>query len=729
MLKNPISTQTQSRLGKLALVFSLLLGAMVLARFAFMAYFGGLESFQGAEGLKALYLGLKFDARWAAILVAPPWLLLIPENRENPKLEVAPWRRALAPLGLVLTLGLYAVMVLIAMVNDKPARPYLLAFILFSILQRNLFKHFDLGTKLCRLIWLTYGMAALMFTLIAYAVDFGSYAYIHTRLNGTLLMFLENAATSAQMIWESYPVIWISLGMTLFITLMALGLRQLFKRIEPTPLKGKQLWGIRIGVSFLLMFAMYGKVSRYPLRWGEAFEAKKTLHAHAALNPVVFFLETRVDMDGGFDLDKVKASHQLMAHFFQCEPTFENGLPSLKRVIPARKLVEGQPNVVFIQLESFGALKTGVLGHQMGQTPFFDELCQKGLFFDRFYVPMENTSRSMFCSLTGIPDVSAVQNATRNPLILDQKSALHSLNHYPDKSFHLGGSANWAQIRGILKQSFPDIVIFEEGSYKSPVVDVWGVCDADLLLETHERLAEKKTPFWAYIQTSGNHPPFTLPTHHADFKRVELDSDTLSKAGFVSLEEFNAIRFMDFSLKTYFEAAEKSPYFKNTLFVLWADHGIARGNQDNRFGEMCMATHHIPFLVYGPGLGIQPRRVHTVGSQMDLMPTVMSLLGHDVETRTLGKDLMDERWADLGAAFTFTTFRRPPGYGLIQGNDYLTRESDGRVALFDLSDPKGVNRAPKDPKRARELEALSTGFFEWAKYLLSHNPKCISKTN
>ncbi len=306
----------------------------------------------------------------------------------------------------------------------------------------------------------------------------------------------------------------------------------------------------------------------------------------------------------------------------------------------------------------------------------------------------------MFCSLTGIPDVSAVQNATRNPLILDQKSALHCLNHYPDKSFHLGGSANWAQIRGILKQSFPDIAIFEEGSYKSPVVDVWGVCDADLMLETHERLSAKKTPFWAYIQTSGNHPPFTLPTHHADFKPVELGSDALSKAGFVSNEEFNAIRFMDFSLKTFFAAAEKSPYFKNTVFVLWADHGIARGNQDNRFGEMCMATHHIPFLIYGPGLGIQPRRVHTVGSQMDLMPTVMSLLGHNVETRTLGKDLMDDRWADLGAAFTFTTFRRPPGYGLIQGQDYLTRESDGRVALFELSDPKGENRAPKDPKRA-----------------------------
>ncbi len=386
-----LALKFKSRLGKLTLAFALLLAAMVLARFAFMLYFGGLESVQGADGLKALYLGLKFDARWAAILVAPAWLLLIPENSSEP--ELAPWRRALAPVGLLLTLSLYAVMVLIAMVDSKPARPYLLGFILFSILQRNLFKHFDLGKKLCRIIWLTYGMAALMFTFLAYAVDFGSYAYIHTRLNGTLLMFLENAATSTQMIWESYPVIWIGLGATLLMALMALGLKQLFKQFEPAPLTPKQLWSLRIAVSFLLMFAMYGKVSRYPLRWGEAFEAKKTIHAHAALNPVVFFLETRVDMDGGYDLDKVKASHQLMAQFFQCEPTFENGLPSLKRVIPARKQVEGNPNVVFIQLESFSALKTGILGKQMGQTPFFDELCQKGLFFDRFFVPMENTSR------------------------------------------------------------------------------------------------------------------------------------------------------------------------------------------------------------------------------------------------------------------------------------------------------------------------------------------------
>lgn len=713
----------RSKTATLALTFLGLLVLFTLFRLAFLAYFQGLQPMAQREVWWALFLGMRFDARLAAILVAPAWLLLTPGDLA---LGVPSWRRRLAPLGLAMTLAIYLVMVTIAMVDDRGARPWLLAFLAAALLQYNLFRGFGLGSRAGARVWVAYGAVVIGITIVATFVDFGSYSYIHTRLNGTLLMFTENAGTSLKMVWQSYPVVKLTLLMAAFLLGSLWLLRRLFRGLTMHSLPPIQSWVLRVGVSLVLMFAMYGKFSRYPLRWGEAFEAKQVFHAHLALNPMLFLLETRRDMDGGFDLAKVKATHQVMADYFGCEPSFEDGNPSLLRTIPARPRVTGTPNVVFIQLESFAGFKTGILGNKLDPTPFFDSLCRKGIFFDRFYVPMENTSRSMFCTISGIPDVSAVENATRNPLILEQASALHALNAY-DKSFSLGGSANWAQIRGILKRNFPDIVLFEEGSYKAPVVDVWGVSDADLLLETHERLAAKPGPFWAYIQTSGNHPPFTIPKHLQDFQIRNLDKAQLSANGFVGNDEFNALRLMDYSLAKYFEAAEKAPYFRNTIFVLWADHGLPRGATDHRYGDLALAVHHIPLLIYAPGFVSKGERVHTVGAQMDLMPTVMSFLGHATRTRTLGKDLLDPAWADKAMAFTFTTFRRPPAYGILRGDWYLTRQSDGRKALYRLDDPQGQDVAARDPQRSAEMERLAVASYEWSKYLLSHNKPMEAK--
>ena len=390
-----------------------------------------------------------------------------------------------------------------------------------------------------------------------------------------------------------------------------------------------------------------------------------------------------------------------------------------------------RPNVVFIQLESFAGFKTGVLGNPLNPTPFFDSLCRDGILFDRFYVAMENTSRSMFATLFGVPDVSAVENATRNPLLLDQRSVLAALDPR-EKSFFLGGSANWAQIRGVLTKNFPGLAIHEEGSFHSPVVDVWGICDADLLLEANAYLRTRPGPFWSYLQTSGNHPPFTIPKHLKDFKKTDLDSAHLATGGFTGPDEFNAVRLMDYSLEKFFEAARREPYFSNTIFLLWGDHGLPRGTEDprfddgfrndvdKRFDDLKLAIHNVPFLIYAPGL-IPARRVHTVAAQMDILPTLSSLLGRPWRTATLGKDLLDPAFKDKSAAFTFTTFVRPPRIGLLQGDYYLTVSPKGPAQLFrtDTRDPKDL--APLEPARARQMKTLAEGFHAWSKFLLSHN--------
>ena len=216
-------------------------------------------------------------------------------------------------------------------------------------------------------------------------------------------------------------------------------------------------------------------------------------------------------------------------------------------------------------------------------------------------------------------------------------------------------------------------------------------------------------------------PPFTIPKHHTDFHLATVDTATLKAKGFEGLEEFNAVRLMDHALERYFEKARTSPYFANTIFVLWADHGIPRGNTDPRFGDLTLAIHHIPLILYAPAL-LPPRRVSTVGSQTDILPTVLSLLGQSFWTQTLGHDLLDPRFAADSAAFTFTTFRRPPRTGLLQGDRYLNVETDGRSALYDVNVKAPVDLSAGEPAKARHMTALARAYLVWSHYLLSHNP-------
>ena len=703
----------------LLLVLLITLAALQLFRFAFLWHFEGLAGLAHADAWRALYLGLKFDLRLTAILIMPAWLLLKEGGPRSP----SAWRDRIAPLSLVATLVVYLALVVIATADDVKARPWLLGFLILAAFHRWAFRDYGFGShRSARWIWGSFAGFLVAFLAIAYFVDFGTYSYVHTRLNGDLLMFAENAGTSARMMWESYPVVRLLLALAVLLVVALWGLSRGARGFS-RPLGST--WATRTGsilVTLLLVFAMWGKWSRYPLRWSEAFDAKNGFHAHLALNPILFFLETCADTGEGYDLDKVKATHAAMAEYFGIPAALDkNGLPTLQREGQPLGHFEGEPNVVFIQLESLAAFKTGIGGNPLKPTPFLDELCQKGLYFDRFHVVLPNTSRSMFATLFGTPDVTAVQNATRNPMLVDQHSILSALGER-DQSFWLGGSANWAQIRGVLKNNFKGLDIHDEGSFPGvPVVDVWGICDADLLQQVHQSLLKKTRPFWAFVQTSGNHPPFTVPKHMADF-RVEPRSEAeLKPAGFVSSEEYNAVRLMDYSLRKFFQSAEQAPYYRHTVFVIWADHGVPRGNTDPRFGDLNLATFHIPFVIYAPELGQKGRRIHSVGSQMDILPTLLSYLGRSYRHQTLGKDLLDPVWEEKGAAFTFTLFRRPPRTGLLLGDWYVNLEPDGHPALYRMDEADPKDRAAEDPVCTAHMKTLAEGFHAWSKYLLSHN--------
>ncbi len=574
-----------------------------------------------------------------------------------------------------------------------------------------------------RAFWLGYLTLAHAAILVVYVVDAGTYAYIHTRINATLLALADNPDTSWGMVWQSYPVVPLALLIVAVSSCRWWLMRRLANRwLVPAatgPLAAR--WRILVWVATpLLLIALgYGKVSRYPLRWCDAFECRDTFLSHTALNPVLFLYESLREEQADYDVAAARRFHDPVARFLAVDRPDPDGL-SLERVRTPAAALPGKPNVVFIILETFAAFKVGATGNALDPTPRFDALAREGRLFTRCYVPMENTSRSLFALFFGIPDVSQRHASSRNPLAVGQHSVLTAFKGW-QKHYFLGGSANWGNIRGMLLNNVPDLTIHEEGSYRAPVHDVWGVADSDLLLEANEKLREMREPFLAVIQTSGNHRPFRIPKDPRGFTPVSVGEDKLAANGFYSLAEYNGLRFLDHSLGLYFDAARRERYFDNTLFVVFGDHGTTGGSTTSDYGDLNLDTFRIPLLLYGPRL-IAPGSEQRVTSELDILPTLAGMLGVPYRATALGRDIDDPSIAGDRLAFTFTAFRKPPRLGMVSDRFYCTVEPDGSSRLYQLgtSPPREVTVA--EAKTAGRMTTLARGFHELARYLRFHNP-------
>ena len=178
-------------------------------------------------------------------------------------------------------------------------------------------------------------------------------------------------------------------------------------------------------------------------------------------------------------------------------------------------------------LESVGVAPMSYYGNPINTTPKMDSLLKQSANFTNFYIHKTGTAASVFASITGLPDVDNVRTASRNPMIIDQRIVFDQFDGY-EKLYFLGGSANWANIRGVFQSNINNLKIFEEGSYETENrADVWGIDDYELFKESDKelmKLHQQNKPFIAYIQTATNHMPFTVPDQMESFKPLEEDA-------------------------------------------------------------------------------------------------------------------------------------------------------------------------------------------------------------
>lgn len=569
-----------------------------------------------------------------------------------------------------------------------------------------------------RRIWLGYFVLAQAAVLFLYFVDFGHYAYLHQRLNVTLIDHLRPLSVAAQMAWETYPVLWGFGGLMLLSAGYVWALHRLVwhrpdAAANPVPGRAKRAM-VAFGFVAVYALGLYGKWSWYPLRWSDAYFTNHEAVAALALNPVLFLWDTLDGKGERYDEKIVRVHYADVASLLGVAKP-DSGTLNFGRNVPARAGAPRRPlNLVVIHLESFAAFKTGALGNRLNPTPNFDTLAREGTLFTNFFVPASPTARSVFTMLTGIPDYNGVRTASHNPMIVNQHTLINALPGH-DRYYFLGGSATWGNIRGILSHNIHRLRVFEEGHYEAERADAWGVTDLDLLETAHRQFADSSKPFFAFIQTSGNHRPYTIPENNRrGFERVSVDDKSLRDNSFESLAAYNGIRFFDHALGHFFSLARRTPYFENTVFVLYGDHGNP-SVKDIPFERIGLTGFHVPFLVYAPGLNRPARKIDTVASLVDLLPTALSLMGVPYRNQTMGRDLFAERSAREHFALI------PDGF---LDDEFLYRDVPGgksRLYRYRSSEPAQDVRE-RYPDKLRELKQRREALYETARYLLHHNP-------
>ncbi|MFQ3322245.1 MAG: phosphoglycerol transferase MdoB-like AlkP superfamily enzyme [Pseudomonadales bacterium] len=575
--------------------------------------------------------------------------------------------------------------------------------------------------------------------LMVYIIDFGHYSYLGMRVNSTVLRFAEDMTISTTMMWESYPVIWITLSwITMSVVLLAAIRLLAAKTLETekvTLTKLQKTGGVLIfGVMTLLFllgrFAGFNIENPVPLRWNDADVTGNSKVTALGINPVLNFYDTFALRDESHDMAKVREHYPQMANYLGVKNPDIETLDYDRRIESSKDGLKGQPNIVFIMLESLGASRVGVYNNPLPVSPNLDHLAENGWLFKHFYVPVSGTAKTVFASITGLPDVSSIKTATRNPMIANQRVVLNHFKNY-EKLYFIGGSAGWANMSGVIKQSIDGIKLYEEGNYTEPMVDVWGISDWSLFKEADRILATKRPnkPFIAYIQTAANHRPFTIPDEDSGFETLSFSEEEYKSAGFRSLAQLNAVHLLDYNIGLFIEMAKAGGYFENTIFIMYGDHNnriTTTPFMKPFYEELDLDGLHVPHIMYGPKF-LEPKIIEEATSLVDVVPTVAGMLGLDYDNTTMGRDVFGPAFeADIvgsRAVFTQTSDKRNPVIGAIT-KDFMARmDSDGSDAkLHDLnSETPAIDVSNEHPEIADYLKSLALGIYETTKFNFYHN--------
>lgn len=367
-----------------------------------------------------------------------------------------------------------------------------------------------------------------------------------------------------------------------------------------------------------------------------------------------------------------------------------------------RTVVSNQPaerlNIVLITIESMSASFMERFGCTENLTPSLDSLYNRGIAFERLYATGNRTVRGLEAVTLCLPPCPGQSIIKRpdNANMHATGSMLRELGY--EVLYFYGGNSYFDNMEAFFSGNGYRIV--DQKSYAPEEVtfaNIWGVCDEDAYRKVLATLDEQYRigkPFFAHVMSVSNHRPYTYPAG-----KISIPHDAKSRAG--------GVMYSDYALGRFIEEARKAPWFGNTVFVITADHCASSAGKT----EIPLGKYHIPGLIYAPERFV-PQRISRTTSQIDLMPTLFSLLGMEYESRFYGVDALDPTATPRAFIATYQDL------GYLEGDTFTVLSPVNRAAQYRLSptddDPYRMVRAEQtDSTLLRRAIALYQTASDW----------------
>lgn len=359
---------------------------------------------------------------------------------------------------------------------------------------------------------------------------------------------------------------------------------------------------------------------------------------------------------------------------------------------------ERRPNVIQITVESLSAEFLGAFNPASTLTPELDAIAARSLVFDNFYATGTRTDRGMEALALSLPPTPgrSIIKRPRNEDMFTLGSVFRAKGY--DTAFIYGGYGYFDNMNHFFGHNGYRVV----DRATQPEEDItfanaWGACDEDLyrwtLREADTRAATGQ-PFHFFVMTTSNHRPYTFPGG-----RIDLPSKVSGRDG--------AVKYTDHAIGQFLRAAGSKPWFKDTVFVIVADHCASSAGKT----ELPVENYHIPLIIYSPGGHIASGRIPTLTSQMDYAPTLLGLLNWSYPSRFFGHDV---RKIDPTEAHALVGSYQKLGH-LEKGEFVVLRPHGENTYRYDMQSRRLTPMAASDYST---WETIS--YYQAASYLYTH---------
>lgn len=477
------------------------------------------------------------------------------------------------------------------------------------------------------------------------------YSYWGSLINAEALEFLKTPwVIAASIKWYE------SVGFIILWAALSWAMIKLYKVIVRPPETSAKLSSLSsIIASFIVLFVgalmiipIRGSFGVAPINTGAAYFSTYNYANHAAINPLwnLFYSFKRID---------ARTKHY---RFMEDEEAYRifNELNSATSEPSPSVLKTTRPNVVVILLESFSAQAVGALGGEK-VTPNLDALAKQGILFNNIYAASDRSDKGLVATIAGyqvLPGYSIIQYPEKSQSLSFLPRELKEAG-YANLGYTYGGDIGFKGMNSfVVLAGFENIITIDDFP-ASTRGKKWGVHDEytfERLLSEMEKSSRDEAPFFKFFFTLSSHEPFDVPME-------QMHNDPY----------LNSILYTDKCLGQFIEGVKSKGLWDSTLFVLIADHGTpgpAKANSQMR------ERYHIPMIWTGGALAKSDTVVSTIGSQKDMVATLLNQLALPANKFTFSRNLLSPDEDDY-AFFTY-----PDAFGYITDDSYQVYDNTAK---------------------------------------------------